>query len=221
MFEPPPPPTPQRQVLPAKGHAVSSEPTREQAQQAMAEWQRKCSAVMSKQNEAARKSRLKAAKTTMTRAVAHDHMRCLDHALQLAGLSLDTFRGVGADGRVLGSLTSSQQRYFVPWLADFGFSDPEGVTPQRSAIKDTGGTTTWFELPPSCEPMPCLTLTINQGSTMYSATWFMMYHLKLRLVTFADPMHRTWNDVLLAVGASDLRYLICEYIGVLNLPFGP
>lgn len=151
------------------------------------------------------------------RAAAYDHMRALDHTLSLAGVPLSRFV-VAANDITPRPLLRSEERYFVPHPEHCG-GEASASLPSRAAVKDKETNTKRYELPKVQSPRPLL--VIDQGSKMFSATWYMQYALNMRLWVFADPHHRTWNDTLLAVGAAGLRYLIFEFLAVLNLPFGP
>ena len=66
-----------------------------------------------------------------------------------------------------------------------------------------------------------ISLSIDQGSKFWAATWFMPHYLHLRMATVFDPHHRCWNDIMDALGACGLKHLVFEYLIVLNLAHEP
>jgi hypothetical protein len=73
-----------------------------------------------------------------------------------------------------------------------------------------------------CEvPMPLLALALDQGSVGLASTYFLIYALSAAAVIVADPSHRVWNDLCLALkGAGLWSYIILMQIP-LNLNYGP
>jgi hypothetical protein len=125
--------------------------------------------------------------------------------------------------RPAGPLAGGFQRYFISWERPWPFVVPEEYQQYgtKAIVKDLATGAKRFELLEMLGPRPTLCLVIDQGSKFYSATWFMAGSMRLRVLAISDPHHRTWNDVLDAVGASGMKHLIYEFLVVLNLPHGP
>lgn len=195
------------EVLPSKSHAEKDNPTSDEQLAANLEWQRQCQSVFGQQTSSTRKAALKQVRNAkLSRGAAYDHIRALDNAMHLAGIPLERFRADDLQ-KTSRPLSASQERYAV--------SQPDEVVPGglsrcRLPVKDKDTGHKRWELPATPIPRGLVVLTIDQGSKMYSAQWYMQHVLRLRLVVFPDPHHRTWNDALLGVGAAGLKYLLYE-----------
>lgn len=206
------------EVLPTKSHAEKDNPTSDEQMAANLEWQRQCQSVFEQQTASNRKVALKHVRNArLSRGSAYDHIRALDHAMNLAGIPLERFRADELQ-KTSRPLSASEERYAVTQPDEVVSS---GLSPCRLAVKDNRTGDKRWELAATPIPRGLIVLTIDQGSKMYSAQWFMQHVLQLRLVVFPDPHHRTWNDALLGVGAAGLKYLLYEYMVVMNMPWGP
>ena len=69
----------------------------------------------------------------------------------------------------------------------------------------------------------CLVLCVDEGSVGYAAIWFLLNHLKMRLIAQRDPIHRGVNDWKLAVksASGNLWNMITSTVLVFNLAHGP
>ena len=70
-------------------------------------------------------------------------------------------------------------------------------------------------------PLNILSLSIDQGSVGWAASWYAMLHLKAALVLHIDPSHRCHNDLQLAYKASGLwGHMVLTSI-LYNFSYGP
>lgn len=209
------------QVMQAKDHDPVQPITDTEKQLVKQKWQQDCSAILGQHSSAKRSVALQQfKKQKQSREAAYNHIRALDHALVLAGSGLNKFT---SDDKVVANrpLALTEQRKAIPWRGPWPFEVPEDKEGTKSVIVDTVTKTKVFELPEFTGPRPTLVINLDQGSKMWSAVWFLQYKLKVRLLAFEDPFHRTWNDCLLALGDCGLKHLVYEYQVVANLPWGP
>jgi hypothetical protein len=71
------------------------------------------------------------------------------------------------------------------------------------------------------EPINILSVALDQGSTGYAGTWFLLNELRLNLVAMPDPSHRLSNDALMAVRQSGLWAHFLLMVPIYNFAFGP
>ena len=69
--------------------------------------------------------------------------------------------------------------------------------------------------------MRTLTVSLDQGSIGWAATWFLAYYMKMPVVPLPDPHHRMWNDVRLSLQDAQLWDTVMLLTCCFNSPFGP
>ena len=211
------------QVLPAKDHAKLPVEPPEATARFVVEWQQRLMSTMMSQDEVSRKVCMKALKDArVARAAAFANLRSLGHALTLAGSGLQRFAPQEGEAP-LAPCSSDEVRYFIAWEGPWPFEVPPEHLPhaRKSIVKDKVSGKKRFELVEFQKCRPTISLSIDQGSKFWAATWFMSHYLHLRMATVFDPHHRCWNDIMDALGSCGLKHLVFEYMIVLNLAHGP
>lgn len=152
------------QVLPSRMHAPDRvDPGGSEAGSGAPAWQQQLMEVMAQESREKRQRAMKAIKACAAqRAASYDIMRCLDHALKLAGSGLAHF--APQDAAVAPSPLRATEYRFRVRHDDWPFELPEGVVGYKAVIKDRETEERRFELPLFAGPRPCLALVMDQGA---------------------------------------------------------
>lgn len=166
------------QVLPAKAKlAVESSPAPQPVVQA--EWQASIMRILAAHDSVSRRAAMQAVQNAkQQRASAYAAIRCLDHALAMAGIGLNRFTPE-EDEVVCKALGKTEVRELVPFEGEWPFDVPVGRVGLKSVIKDTLSGDRRYELSEFMGPRPCLGLCIDQASTGWAAGCFMLQVLKV------------------------------------------
>lgn len=192
-------------VLPSKTSAAKDNKSEREVQASQLACQRQCQHVLEQQTVSTRRTALhKVKQAKLARSSAYNNIRAMGHSMSLAGIPLDRFRvaDLSTTSRPLGE---NDARYYVPSGAAV---DGAPIPLARLAIKDIATGAKRRELGPVSVPRPLVAMTLDQGSTVYSARFFMQDVLHMRLLVFVDTHHRCWNDAMNGVIGARMKYLL-------------
>ena len=150
----------------------------------IAEWQEKLKVFFKAPKKEKETGKPKRA-ATRERVAACDFMRALDNSLAVSfGIRLHHYwpsKPKGADSKEM-------PRQYAQWNADDADEEPDECTPD-----------------PSLPSRPFLSIIMDEGSSNWSAGWFLQNHLKMDVLLTRDCVHRSVNDWKLALRAAGMR----------------
>ena len=145
--------------------------------------------------------------------------RGLDHALVVSGSGgLAAWKALPERCRLL---SATEHRYVVdapgPW------DDYTAPVWRRICVKDYATGAKRFEVPvgATMRRRSLLVAFHDEHGVQLSLLQKLMAKMKLRLVSFRDPFHRYWRDLILSAKEAGLWPDVLEFMHVMNLPFGP
>ena len=66
-----------------------------------------------------------------------------------------------------------------------------------------------------------LALIVDKGSDNWCLSWFLIYHLRLRVSVYPDPFHGPWRELENAISAGGKRHSLLLSSIVHNMDYGP